>query len=135
MSHDITDLISKCNTCLRHRNKQIKEPMMDHEKGEYPWQKLGTDIFCFEGKEYLLVVDYYSIFFEVVLLKNMKSSTLIAHFKTLFARFGIPEILISDNAANYTCQEFQDFLKNWDITHITSSPRYPQSNGFAERMV
>ena len=33
MSHDITDLISKCNTCLRHRNKQIKEPMMDHEKG------------------------------------------------------------------------------------------------------
>ena len=65
----------------------------------------------------------------------MKSSTLIAHFKALFARFGIPEILISDNAANYTCQEFQDFLKNWDITHITSSPRYPQSNGFAERMV
>ena len=51
MSHDITDLISKCNTCLRHRNKQIKEPVMDHEKGEYPWQKLGTDIFCFEGKE------------------------------------------------------------------------------------
>ena len=65
----------------------------------------------------------------------MKSSTLIAHFKAIFARFGIPEILISDNAANYASQEFQDFLKNWDITHITSSPRYPQSNGFAERMV
>ena len=106
MSHDITDLISKCNTCLRHRNKQIKEPVMDHEKGEYPWQKLGTDIFCFEGKEYLLVADYYSRFFEVVLLKDMKSSTLIAHFKAIFARFGIPEILISDNAANYTSKEF-----------------------------
>ncbi|GFO09928.1 integrase core domain protein [Plakobranchus ocellatus] len=65
----------------------------------------------------------------------MKSSTLIAHFKEIFARFGIPEKLISDNAANYTSQEFEEFLKNWDVDHITSSPRYPQSNGFAERMV
>ncbi|GFO20881.1 Pol polyprotein [Plakobranchus ocellatus] len=65
----------------------------------------------------------------------MKSSTLIAHFKATFARFGIPEKLISDNAANCTSQEFEEFLKNWDVDHITSSPRYPQSNSFAERMV
>ncbi|GFO18962.1 Pol polyprotein [Plakobranchus ocellatus] len=135
MSQDITDLISRCSTCLKHRNKHRKETLINHELGEYPWQKLGTDIFNFEGKEYLLVADYYSRYFEVVLLRDMKSSTLIAHFKAIFARFGIPEKLNSDNAANYTSQEFEEFLKNWDIDHITSSPRYPQSNGFAERMV
>ncbi|GFO22879.1 Pol polyprotein [Plakobranchus ocellatus] len=135
MSQDITDLISRCSTCLKHRNKQRKETLINRELGEYPWQKLGTDIFNFEGKEYLLVADYYSRYFEVVLLRDMKSSTLIAHFKAIFARFGIPEKLISDSAANYTRQEFEGFFKNWDVDHITSSPKYSQSNGFAEKMV
>lgn len=40
---------------------------------------------------------------------------------------------MSDNGSQYTGQKFQEFVKSWDIMHMTSSPRYPRSNGLAER--
>ena len=54
---------------------------------------------------------------------------------THFARFGIPEIVISDNGPQFSAEEFADFSRNWDFKHVTSSPGYPQSNGLAERTV
>ena len=48
---------------------------------------------------------------------------------------GTPHTLITDNAGQYTSQHFKDFAKQWDFTHTTSSPKFPQSNGLAERAV
>ena len=44
---------------------------------DYPFQKVGTDLFQWENSEYILVVDYYSRYFEVQKLANMKSVTVI----------------------------------------------------------
>ena len=52
----------------------------------------------------------------------------------MFARHGIPEVLRSDNS-QYVSHEFSEFAKAYGFQHITSSPRFPQSNGEAERMV
>ena len=52
-----------------------------------------------------------------------------------FTEFGRPFILRSDNGPCYASKEFQDFLAYHGIQHVTSSPHYPQSNGFAEAMV
>ena len=41
----------------------------------------------------------------------------------------------SDNGPCYTFREFHDFLEFYKINHITSSPHYPQSNGFTEALV
>ncbi|VDH88954.1 Hypothetical predicted protein [Mytilus galloprovincialis] len=57
------------------------------------------------------------------------------NMKSIFARHGIPEVLVSDNARYYTSSKFQEFAKSWEFKHITSSPRYQQSNGLAERTV
>ena len=46
-----------------------------------------------------------------------------------------PDTIISDNGTQYTGKPFQDLCHWWGINHITSSPHYPRSNGFAERMV
>ena len=53
----------------------------------------------------------------------------------MFARHGIPEVLRSDNSPQYVSHEFAEFAKAYGFQHITSSPRFPQSNGEAERMV
>ena len=53
----------------------------------------------------------------------------------IFSRFGIPEILRSDNGPQYASKEFEEFAKCYGFRHETSSPLYPQSNGLAERMV
>lgn len=55
--------------------------------------------------------------------------------KPHFARYGIPEICISDNAMQFASSEFKEFAQIYDFKHLTSSPRYPQSNGFVKSNV
>ena len=52
-----------------------------------------------------------------------------------FSRHGIPEKLRTDNGPQYSSREFTSFCHTYGIEHHTSSPRYPQSNGEAERAV
>ena len=63
------------------------------------------------------------------------SSTVIRKLKAHFARQGIPDVVISDNGPQSSSREFKKFSQNWEFTHITSSPGYPQSNGKAESAV
>ena len=55
--------------------------------------------------------------------------------KPMFARFGIPEQVISDNGPQFSSLEVLDFLRHYNFQHTTSSPLYPQSNGMAEKTV
>jgi hypothetical protein len=87
------------------------------------------------GDSYLLLVDYFSKFFEVSMLQDTKSLTVIKCLRQNFARYGMPEKLVSDNGPEYSSYEFQAFARDFGFKHITSSPRNPQSNGLAERTV
>ena len=100
-----------------------------------PWQKVGTDLFEFKGQEFVLVVDYLLRYCEVGVLKHSTSEEVTQHLKPIFSRHGIPETMISDNGPQYTSAKFVKFSQDWGFSHITSSPKYPQSNGEAERMV
>lgn len=89
----------------------------------------------FTGKTYLLIVDYYSRWPEIRLLDHLTSNTVITRLKSIFATHGIPELVISDNGPQFASHAFQNFAKEFGFTHTTSSPRYPQANGEAERAV
>ena len=68
---------------------------------EYHWQVLATDLFEFNGDHYLLVSDYFSRFLELVRLTTTTSSSVIEAMKIIFSRYGIPEVLHSDNGPQY----------------------------------
>ena len=53
----------------------------------------------------------------------------------MFVHQGIPDVLVTDNGPQFSVREFADFAEEWRFSHVTSSPRYPQSNGEAERAV
>ena len=72
---------------------------------------------------------------EIAKLDTVASSYVIEHLKSIFARDGIQETVVSDNSPQYAAQEIVKFPEYQGFTHITSSPRYPQSNGKAERAV
>ena len=51
------------------------------------------------------------------------------------AHYGIPPVLVSDNAPQISSQEFKTFVTEWDVEHQTSSPGHQQANGKAEAAV
>ena len=53
----------------------------------------------------------------------------------LFSNEGFPKEIISDNSSPFNSQEFADYLSSHSVKHTTSSPHYPQSNGFIERHI
>ena len=132
MSKDIHEKVSKCAACAKYKMRNQKERMMVHEVLERAWQKLGTDLCEIQGKNYLVVVDYYSKFIETALSSNKTAETVIKHLKSIFARHGIPEELVSDNMS-FNSTEFHEFAKEWGFKQITSSPTSAQSNGMSEK--
>lgn len=135
MQADITQYIESCETCQMYENKQQKETLNPHEVPDRPWAKIGTDLCSFDGKDYLVTVDYFSNFGEIDFLETTKPKTVIRKLRALFARYGIPDTVISDNGPHFSCKEFEEFAKRWEFEHVTSSPTYPQSNDKAEQAV
>ncbi|XP_028411133.1 uncharacterized protein K02A2.6-like [Dendronephthya gigantea] len=135
MGNEIEEMVSKCPTCNENRNSNIKQPLTPHEIPDRPWAKIGVDLFEFKNTNYLLCVDYYSKFPEVAKLPSLKSSATITALKSIFARHGIPDEVVSDNGPQFASVEFKNFSEVWEFLHITSSPGYPQSNGQVERTV
>ena len=96
---------------------------------------LGCDLFELNGNKYMLTADYFSKFFIVRKISSESSRTIIQNLKTIFSEHGIPNQLLTDNGPCYASREFQEFTEKWQFTHTTSSPMFPQSNGFIERIV
>ena len=53
----------------------------------------------------------------------------------IFSRFGVPEILVSDNGKTFTGKEFKDYGSSLAIEHITTPSYNPMSNGRAKMFV
>ena len=84
---------------------------------------------------HLLIVDYYSRYIETALLREITAEGVIQQLKSIFARHGIPEKMISDNGPQFSSRAFSKFAKTYGFMQITSSLNFPQANGEAERAV
>ena len=132
---DIEDMINSCESCQEFQNKLKKESELKHKIPSTPWTKVATDLFELDDKDYLLVVDYTTNYYDISLLPNKKSSTVVLHTKRIFSKFGIPKTVMSDNGPEYVGKAYANFSREWDFEHDTSSPQYPQSNGLVERTI
>ena len=132
---DIESYISRCSTCNSIQRSQAKEPMIAHAIPELPWQHVACDLFECDGVDYVVLVDYYSDFFEIDRLSDKRSNEVVRKLKAHFARHGCPETLCSDNGPPFNSKDFANFAEDFGFEHITSSPRYPRSNGKSESAV
>ena len=135
MSRDIRQYVQACHVCATYPDKQPPETLRRHEVPERPWQKVASDIFTFCDRNYLVTVDCFSNFIEVDYLPDSLAKTVVTKLKLQFARYGIPDILISDGGPQYTSNEFKTFSKQWSFDHNVTSPGNSKANGAAEAAV
>ena len=102
-----------------------KSLFIPHDPLKRPWSHVAVDLFTFNNKEWLIIVDYWSDYFELNPLPATNASTVITSLKNQFARHGIPDTLYSDNGPQFSSREFQEFATDWQFDHQTSSPPLP----------
>lgn len=134
MSSQLEKLVLACKLCEKFRFKNCKETLLSFPQTSRPWERISCDLFDFAGESYMTVVDAYSNWIELEKLSSKSASSIIEKLKTIFSRFGSPDIFMSDNVP-FNSQEFMSFAKDWNFEPITSSPYHARSNGLAEKAV
>ncbi|KFD54652.1 hypothetical protein M513_04352 [Trichuris suis] len=128
--------VNQCDPCQRNRQKPPEVPLLSWNVPGEPWTRIHVDIAGpFENFYWLVVVDAHSKWLEVIPMKSTTSTCVIKRLRQLFATFGLPRSIVSDNGPQFVSQEFKDFCENNNMTHIRTSPYHPKTNGLAERAV
>lgn len=135
LSSDLEHLIRCCEFCNTNRPSQRSEPLKTTQLPSRPWVRVGADLCELQGKNYLVVMDYFSRYLEIAYLDNITSNHVVGKLKNMFARWGIPEELVSDNGGQFSSKSFRQFSIDYGFHHTFSSPHYPQANGEAESAV
>ena len=134
LNRELEVKISMCTKCIKS-HYQKPEPLMMSKLPDLPWQKVATDLLSWKGSQYLLIIDYFSRYVELSKLSATTSQDVINHMKSIFARHGIPNEVVSNNGPQFSSNVFHSFAGEYGFVHTTSSPRYPQRNGDAEQAV
>ena len=127
----VNDFVKRCQECVKDFTPHC-EPQ--HSQTTFG-KKVASDLFQLKGANYIIVVDYYSRYPEVIKLKTTTSTAIVEALKSIFSRHGVPETVVSENGTQFTSREITSFAKSCDFCHVTSSSLFPQSNGHAERVV
>ena len=135
LNGQIRGYVKACQARQLYAQKQQKESFFSTEVPTQPWSIIAADLFSLAGREYIVLVDYYSNFIEVDVLPDTLSTTIIYLLKRQFSRHGIPDKLRTDNGPQFSSAAFKKFAYDWHFEHATSSPGYAQSNGLAESAV
>ncbi|XP_064463992.1 uncharacterized protein K02A2.6-like [Ornithodoros turicata] len=131
----IDKVCDNCAECQANKPRNKKMPMLSHEIPRLPWERVGLDLFAHGHKMYIVMVDFYSFYFEVQELQTANARQINNFCMKVFATHGLPVTLVSDNGPPFSSYEFKQFLEHLQIRHITASPYHPRSNGMAERAV
>ena len=124
-----------CHGCQVVSRLDPPEPIRSTPLPPGPWQDLAVDLMgpLPSGHSILVVVDYYSRFYEIEILKSTTTDKIISCLERIFSRHGLPITLKSDNGPQFIAQEFAKFCIENNIEHLKVTARWPQANGEVER--
>ncbi|GFT55428.1 transposon Tf2-6 polyprotein [Trichonephila clavipes] len=114
MNSDIETLVSQCVICEKFKKANSKEPLKLHTVPYRPFEKIEVDIMDLGNTSYLVVIDYYSKWIEIAELVNKSADEVIVKLKTIFSRFGVPNMVASDNIP-FNSYIYKTFANYWDL--------------------
>ncbi|GAU36139.1 hypothetical protein TSUD_316680 [Trifolium subterraneum] len=140
MQNDARDHVLKCDKCQRHGDMHLAPAnKLKTMISPWPFAWWGMDIIgpfptAARQVKYLIVaVDYFTKWIEAEPLAKISASNILRFFKRdVLARFGIPQVVVTDNGTQFTNKKFQEFLAAIGTTQHFTSVEHPQTNGQAE---
>ena len=134
MNADIENTVRNCARCSEYQNQLPAEPLEPTPTPDLPFTEVGLDLFEFESKHFIVLVDYYSKFIEVDQLRDTTTTSVIHAIKAQFCRYGIPEKCRRTIARSFSYKNLYSFvttmvsniLRAVPTTHrVTAKPREP----------
>lgn len=130
-------MIGSCDVCIQLRPAPARAAPVPWTRPREAFSRVHADFLGpVNGRMYLVLVDAYSKWPEVYdMACTTTSAATIDKLNEFMSRFGIPVTLVSDNGTAFCSQEFKSFCDLNGISHVTSPPYHPASNGQAESYV
>lgn len=123
MDAQIEDLVRHCKPCQTNRQSEPKTPVHFWTKPERPWSRVHLDFAGpVQGVFFLVVVDALSNWAEIEIMPSLHSSVVIDKLRRMFASYGLPELVVSDNGTAFSSQEMQSFLKRNGVRYMYTAP-------------
>lgn len=135
IDRDIERMCSNCATCKLYKTRPAKAATHYWEYPSHPWERIHMDFASFGGRNYLLIIDAHSKWPEIFITKDQTSQTVMTVLDSLFARYGLPLAVVSDNQTSFVGRDIQRFYNKYGVRHITSPVAHAASNGQCERFV
>lgn len=136
MNGDIEDFVKACCVCSQMAVSTKKPLQSSWIPTSRPFSRIHADFFYFQQKVFLVIVDSYSRWLEVEFMRyGTDAKKVKGKFLSLFARFGLPDVIVTDGGPPFNSRYLIDFLEQQGIKVMKSPPYHPASNGQAERMV
>ncbi|GFZ19296.1 hypothetical protein Acr_28g0000010, partial [Actinidia rufa] len=140
IKRDAAAYIKKCDKCQRFAPvSRLPHTEMVPMSSPWPFAQWGIDILGplpqapLQRKFLIVAIDYFTKWIEAQpLAKITEKNTRDFVWKHLICRFGVPKVIISDNAKQFDNDRFRLFCSNLAISHHFSSPGHPQANGQVE---
>ncbi|XP_058816725.1 uncharacterized protein K02A2.6-like [Topomyia yanbarensis] len=132
---DVEKRCKMCRECQAVGRSPNPEPLQIRAMPAKPWSHLSGDFLgpLPNGKFLFVLVDYYSRYCVVEIMSTTTSAMIIQRLERIFTRLGLPDVLTTDNAANFCSQEFRDFCVDNGIKLAHTTPYWPAANGEVER--
>jgi hypothetical protein len=124
-----------CHGCQLVARPDPPEPIRSTTLPEGPWLDVATDLLgpFPSGHSILVVVDYYSRYYEYAILQSTVTTKIIDSLEEVFSRHGMPRTIKSDNGPQFVSNEFKQFCEQNGIRPVKVTPKWAQANGEVER--
>ncbi|XP_055603886.1 uncharacterized protein LOC129752121 [Uranotaenia lowii] len=133
---DIQSFVRRCSICASAAKSPPHFQPQPWPRADAPWRRIHIDYAGpMKGLYYFVIVDSFSKWPEIFETRSTTASTTIRFLTETFARYGVPETIVSDNGSQFASADFKVMCEKLGIIHIRTAPYHPQSNGQAERFV
>ncbi|XP_062699139.1 uncharacterized protein K02A2.6-like isoform X2 [Aedes albopictus] len=135
MDREASSHVAACEGCRLVGLPSKPEPMQRRELPVKPWIDVALDFLgpLPTGEYLLVVIDYYSRYKEIEIMRHITANETITRLHKIFTRLGFPVTLTLDNARQFISATFDNYCAQNGIHLNYSTPYWPQENGLVER--